>query len=393
MASCAREASDEPERGGSGLFDVSSGERIHVRTAGHGPHPVILLAGNSCSGSSFAPLLALVDRTEDVADRFTFYAFDYRGSGSSTYNHPVSSLDDFARDFSDVVRADVRLQSGGILIVGHSMGFGVAQAMVDLDPDLYLGAVSLAGIGTRGVRVLFAGNTVGHAEESGRTYLPGDWADSLDAVAFHQRRWSGALRTADRVAAMWNLVVFNDVLATDPRTGTLNELSFLHDPSYEGTIADVLNTQYMPESLYSCHRFNLSDTDLSHTNIDGTEVLIPGKNRLRGFVGKDVLLIKAVTDRGAWRGDLVIDDTITQNTMFDLRRAGASVTTVMLPAGAGYDHGFPIAHPELTLKLLIAFVEKHEISAARLDSLFGAQGYALYPTDHMGWAQEEYGGF
>lgn len=393
MASCARDVPDEMERGGTGLLEVSSGERIHVTTAGHGPHPVLLLAGNSCSGRFFAPLLDLVHHREDVAGRFTFYALDYRGSGASTYHTPISGLEDFAQDFTDVVRGDTLLQQGGITLVGHSMGFGVAQIMVDLAPELYDRVISLAGIGTRGVRVMFLGSTVGEDETTGRAYMSGDWADSLQAIAFHQRGWSGDLRTATHVARMWNMVVFNDILAVNAYTGTASGREFLDEPRYSATLEDVLNTQYMPESLYACHRFNASGTTLTHTNQDGTEVAIPGEGRLTGFAGKPVLLVKATTDRLSWRGDLVIDDTITQNTMYDLGQAGASVTTVMMPAGAGYDHGFPVAHPELTLDLLIAFAQDHAISVARLDSLFGADGYTRYSPENTDWAREAYGGF
>lgn len=390
---CGRREPVDPARGGDDLFRVRSGETIHVSKAGHGPRPVVLLAGNSCSGRSFEPLLALVESTGDVRDRFTFYALDYRGSGASTYHQPISQLEDFARDFADVVRSDPLLQQGGIVLVGHSMGFGVAQLMVDLAPELYESVISLAGIGTRGVRVLFSGSTVGHDEKTGRTYMPGDWADSLAAVAFHQRGWSGDLRTPERVAWMWNMVVFNDILAVDPRTGKVAQPSFRDEPGYATAVDDVLSTRYMPESLYACHRFNLSATTVTHTNHDGTDVEIPGEDRLTGFDGKPVLLVKATTDRASWRGDLVIDDTITQNTKHDLRQAGATVSTVLLPAEVGFDHGLPIAHPGVVLGLIVAFAETGVVTAASLDGLLGVGGYTLYSHDHVGWAEGMYGGF
>lgn len=392
LASCGRQ--DVQESKEDQLFQVSSGETIHVRMAGCGPSPVVLLAGNNCSGRSFEPLLALVEATKEIREAYTFYAFDYRGSGGSTYVHPIESLDDFARDFADIVQTDPLLQAGNITLVGHSMGFGVAQLMVDLDPSKYSGIVSLAGIGTRGVRVLFAGNTVGDDPETGLSYSTGDWADSQSAVAFHQRSWGGENRTAKNASVIWNMVVFNDVLKFDPLLGIAKEPTYLDNSGYLNAIEDVLSTVYMPESLYASHRFNATSSILQHTNRDGTSVSIPGADRTAAFEGKRVLLVKAQTDRTSWRGDLVIDDSITKNTKYDLRRAGATVTAVMLHADHGYDHGFPIHHPAETMQLIAAFAEaSDEPTAQALNSVFGAGTYELYSNAEMEWEREAYGGF
>lgn len=373
---------------------MESGETIHLRTAGRGSTPVVLLPGNNCSGASFAALLSLVEQRADVRDAYTFYALDYRGSGGSSYHRPVTALDDFAADFADVLSSDPLLRKGNITLVGHSMGFGVAQLLVDLLPDKISGVISLAGIGTRGVRVLFAGSTVGTDPATGRAYRTGDWADSVSAVAFQQRAWGGENRTAEHVRPIWNAAVFNDVLKVSPGGAGIANPAYLDDPGYEAVIADVLDTLYMPESLYACHRFNASKTTVSHTNRDGTVVVIPGSDRLGAFAGKSVLLVKGETARAMWRGDLVIDDSITQNTKADLREAGARVTVVVLDPGTGYDHGFPIHHPSETLSLITAFVESGGAPGAeRLDEIFGRGTYARYGDGETAWEREAYGGF
>jgi hypothetical protein len=123
-------------------------------------------------------------------------------------------------------------------------------------------------------------------------------------------------------------------------------------------------------------------------------VVIPGIDRLRAFEGLKVLLVKAETDRLGWRGDLVIADSITQNTKYDLRRAGARVTAVMLRPGAGYDHGFPIHHPEETLRLIAAFTESaSELSAPQLESVFGKGNATVYASKETDWERDVYGGF
>lgn len=376
------------------LIQVTSGETINVRRAGHGTAPVVLLAGNNCSGGAFDALLALVAADEDVARKYSFFAFDYRGSGGSSYHHRVESLEDFARDFADVVAGDPLLRKGNITLVGHSMGFGVAQCMVALAPSRYSGVISLAGIGTRGVRVIFVGATVGTDPESGKLWIHGDWAESIGAVAFQQRSWTGKNRTPETVAAMWNMIVYNDILKFDLATLRVTDPAYLSDPGYERSIADVLTTTYMPESLYVSHRYNATAKALEHTNHDGTKVVIPGTDRLSGFLGKNVLLVKAQTDRSAWRGDLVIADSITQNTKYDLRRAGARVTAVMLKAGIGYDHGFPIHHPKETLQLITAFIKaSSELSSAQVEPIFGQGNAVIYSDKETEWEREAFGGF
>jgi len=390
IAGCIRNAKQEREEGK--LYEVGSGETIHVRHAGGGPRPVLLLAGNNCSGASFEPLLALVEETEAVRDAYTFYALDYRGSGESTYRAPVATLEDFARDFDDVVQAEPHLQNGDAVLVGHSMGFGVAQLMVSLRPDAYSCLVSLAGIGTRGVRVLFAGSTVGVDPSTETSYRFGDWADSLAAVAFHQRAWLGETRTRETTEAVWNAIVFNDAIGYDPAKGGATNEDVLKETDYAALIDDVLSIRYMPESLYAAHRFNASGQTVSHVNRDGTTVTIPGAARLDAFYGKRVLLVKAETSRSDWRGDLVIDDSITRNTKHDLRAAGASVTAIMLRPGCGYDHGFPLHRPDETLALITRFAAGG-LSSTSLDDVLGEGVYTLYPDDERNWEQEAYGGF
>ena len=376
------------------LITVSSGERIYVRKAGHGPKPVVLIPGNNCSGICFEPIFSFVRALDRYSDAYTFYTFDYRGSGVSTYNAKVTSLGDFARDFNDIIQQDSTLREGNITLVGYSMGFGVAQKMVDLDGSKYANIVSLAGIGTRGVRVIFAPLTDGTDPVDGVTYRIGDWSDSLSATAFQQRLWEGENRTYSKLVSVWDMAVYNDILKYDIVESCLTDLAYKAHPFYEASLIDVFSIEYMPESLHSCHFFNSTATTLTHTNSNGTIVSISGTDETGAFDGKRVLLLKAKTDRTNWRGDLIIDDSITRNTKYDLKQGGAVVTAVIIAANEGYDHGFPIHHPLETLKVIAAFVEAPgELTSVELDPIIGNEKYTIYLDAETSWEWAVHGGF
>ncbi|MEW5826912.1 MAG: alpha/beta hydrolase [Candidatus Bipolaricaulota bacterium] len=391
LSSCSGPASRRVEER---TVRVSSGEAIGVLRVGRGDEAVVLLAGNNCSGEAFRELLCRVAARADVYNRYTFYALDYRGSGRSTYHHPITSLDDFAADFAEVIESDSCLRRGDLTLVGHSMGFGVAQCLAVRSRASVSRLISLAGIGTRGVRVMFSPTTGGTDPQTGKHYALGDWADSIDAVAFQQRSLWGEQRSPEDMAAAWNLVVFNEVLAYDLARMSVGDPAYLETPAYRAVLEDVQKTQYMPESLYASHMFNFAAETLSHRNQDGAVVTLPGADRLDALAGLDVLLVKAETDRLRWRGDLVIADSITQNTKYDLRVAGANVTAVMLKSGRGYDHGFPIHRPAETLQLITAFVEAGTMDRSAAAAIFGSDDVAVvYSTDERDWERETYGGF
>ncbi|MCD6238816.1 MAG: alpha/beta hydrolase [Thermotogae bacterium] len=376
------------------LVTVSSGERIYVRVAGHGPKLVVLIPGNNCSGQCFEPILSFVRSIDKYDDEYTFYAFDYRGSGKSTYHAKIASLGDFASDFNDIIQRDVTLSKGNITLVGYSMGFGVAQKMMSLDNSKYSKVISLNGIGTRGIQVIFDASSAGTDPISGKSYVGGDWVDSLSSTAFQQRSWQGKNRTYVNIKFVWDLVVYNDVLKYDIGKFCPTDATFMQDPAHDDSIRDVLSIEYMPESLLYCHFFNTTATPITHTNSNGDSVIILGTNEITAFKGKDVLLLKTKSDYANWRGDLVINDSITQNTKYDLKQAGARVTAVIIKPDEGYDHGFPISHPLQTLEMICKFIETPgELTTSEIDPILGKGKYTIYPCAETDWEMAKYGGF
>jgi len=373
-------------------------ESIYVRRAGHGAKTIVLIPGNNTSGMVFEPMLNHFRSIAALAEAYTVYTFDYRGSGRSSYNKKISALKDFALDFEKVMSKITDFPNSGVTIVGYSMGFGVAQEMVIANPGRYSDIVSLAGIGTRGVRVGFAAAQAG-TDSAGQVWSEGDWVtvtndtNGVTATGFHQRSWQGENRTYANVEFTWDLIVFQDILQYDIAAFNVKAPAFKSSQNYKNALLDVLTIQYMPESLYYSHKFNVAQADCSHTNADGAIVTIKGDGRLSTiFTGKNVMLVKATADLAAWRGDQVIHDNYTATTKYDLREAGAKVNAVMIGANQGYDHGFPISHPLETIRLIDTFLKGTLCAATAATALEGA-AINYYPDSEKIWETNIFTGF
>ncbi|GGX79063.1 alpha/beta fold hydrolase [Massilia dura] len=379
-------------------------ESIYVRKAGHGPKTIVLIPGNNTSGAAFDGMMGFFRSVDALNDAYTVYAFDYRGSGKSSYNRKITSLRDFAVDFEKVMNRIDGFPTSGVTLVGYSMGFGAALEMVIANPGRYANVVSLAGIGTRGVRVGFNAGQAG-TDTAGHSWADGDWvtvandAAGLAGTGFQQRSWQGDQRTYANVQATWDAVVYNDILKYDIgkafTPAAVTDPTFRASPNYSGSLLDGFTIQYMPESLYYSHKFNVSPVNVVKPapNADGSVVTIPGDGRLGAlFNGKRAMLVKATTDFAAWRGDQVIYDNYTATSKYDLKRAGANVTAVMINPNQGFDHGFPVAQPLATVRLIDTFI-KGDISAPGAASALGGVGIALYPNAETAWESDIFTGF
>ncbi len=378
-------------------------ESIYVRKAGHGPKTIVLIPGNNTSGVAFDGMMGVFRSVDALNDAYTVYTFDYRGSGKSSYNRKITSLKDFALDFEKAMNKIGNFPASGVTLVGYSMGFGVALEMVIANPGRYANVVSLAGIGTRGVRVGFNAGQAG-TDASGHAWANGDWvtvandAAGIAGTEFQQRSWQGDQRTYANVQATWDAVVYNDVLKYDISKAftpaAVTDPAFRASPNYGASLLDGFTIQYMPESLYYAHKFNVSPVSVVKpaANADGSVVTIAGDGRLGALLGgKRAMLVKATTDFAAWRGDQVIYDNYTATSKFDLKRAGANVTAVMINPNQGFDHGFPVARPLETVRLIDAFI-RGDIAPAAAASALGGAGVAVYPNAETAWETDTFTG-
>jgi pimeloyl-ACP methyl ester carboxylesterase len=389
---------------GSGSVVVSGArpgdpqESIYVRKVGHGPRTIVLVPGNNTSGAIFEGILQYFRSVEDLNNAYTVYAFDYRGSGFSSYNKEITGLKDFALDFEKVMDELEGFPKTGVALVGYSMGFGVALEMYIANPGRYSSLISLAGIGTRGVRISIANASQAGSDALGQQWAVGDWitvtndTKGIAGTAFQQSSWQGEARNLAGIQFVWDLLVFEDALKYDISSYKVGDVGPKAQPGYMGALLDGLGVQYMPESLYYCHKFNVSASDLTHKNGDGTVVTIPGDNRLgRLLAGKKVLLVKASTDFQNWRGDQVIYDNYTATTKYDLKKAGADVTAILIDPNQGFDHGFPVLHPLETVHLIDSFL-KGTLKASTVSAAIGGTA-KFYDSAETTWETNNFTGF
>ncbi len=387
-----------------GVLPTDPKESIYVRKVGHGPKTIVLVPGNNTSGAAFDGMLGFFRSVDALNDAYTVYTFDYRGSGRSSYNKKITSLKDFALDFEKVMNKITNFPTSDVTLVGYSMGFGAALEMLIANPGRYNNIVSLAGIGTRGIRVSFNAGQAG-TDSTGQVWANGDWVKVTNDAAgtvgaeFQQRSWQGEQRTYANVQATWDVVVYNDILKYDISkaftAAAVTDPTFRSTSNYVNSLLDGFGIQYMPESLYYSHKFNVSPVNVVKPtpNADGTVVTINGDGRLaKLLVKKNALLVKASTDFGAWRGDQVIYDNYTATSKFDLKQAGATVTAVMINPNQGYDHGFPVAKPLEAARLIDAFI-KGTLSPASASAALGNAAVTVYPNAETTWETSTFTGF
>jgi len=387
-----------------GVLASDPKESIYVRKVGHGPHTIVLVPGNNTSGATFDGMLATFRSIDALNDAYTVYTFDYRGSGKSSYNRKITALKDFALDFEKVMNQISDFPKSGVTLVGYSLGFGVGLEMLIANPNRYAKLVSLAGIGTRGVRVSFTAAQAG-TDAAGQTWANGDWVTVSDdtkgtiATEFQQRSWQGDQRTFTNVKNIWDLLVYNDVLKYDLAkaftAAAITDPTFLSVPDYTNSLIDGFYIQYMPESLYYAHKFNVSNANVTKPtpNANGAAVQIAADGRLATLLtGKQALLVKASTDFGAWRGDQVIYDNYTATSKYDLKQAGASVNAVMINPNQGFDHGFPVARPLETVRIIDTFI-KGGLTAASASTALGNATVNYYPHAETTWETNTFTGF
>lgn len=346
----------------NGVHKGSPRESIHFKKVGHGKILLILLPGNNCSGQVFDGILNQFRSDVKRNRNYTVITFDYRGSGKSSYNQPITDLSDFSYDIDAALSEFSDLKDYEISVVAYSIGFPIGIELIKMNPERYVSLLGFSPVGTRGVRAEFNETNVG-VDSCGKEWKAGDWLptendhNGIDAAAFHQREWQGSNRTFIAIKGIWDSIVFNDELKFDPAHNLAGHSPLYDNPAYVNALSDCQDIQYMPESLFYAHTYNASGIKLeARKNSDGEVVEIETGNTIDVFFGKRILLVKAKTDIENWRGDLVVDDESFSESYDDFLRVGAHVDSIHIDAGQGYDHGLIITRPAEMSTIIDQFI-------------------------------------
>lgn len=125
-------------------LDLKTGETMAYRQAGKKGPVILLIHGNMSSSVHFQPLMEMLEKD------FQVYAIDLPGFGDSTYNRPLDSLQDIAKDVGAFIE---HLDLSDINLVGWSTGGGVALETavdyVDRIRQIFL----LSSVGVQGLEL------------------------------------------------------------------------------------------------------------------------------------------------------------------------------------------------------------------------------------------------
>ena len=118
-----------------------NGETIAYRESGEGEKTLLLIHGNMTSSRHWDIL------TEKIKEKYKILAVDMRGFGQSSYNSPINSLNDFAKDIEellDILKVDI------CSVIGWSTGGGVALELAANISEKIEKVILLESVGVKG---------------------------------------------------------------------------------------------------------------------------------------------------------------------------------------------------------------------------------------------------
>ncbi len=120
---------------------LSNGEIIAYREEGVGEKNLVLIHGNMSSSKHWDILI------NEIRDNYKITAVDMRGFGESSYNTPINSLNDFAKDIEEFLNI---IGINYYSVIGWSTGGGVALELAANCPEKVENVVLLESVGVKG---------------------------------------------------------------------------------------------------------------------------------------------------------------------------------------------------------------------------------------------------
>lgn len=215
---------------------LPNGEELGYRTGGGAKgteKTLLLIHGNLVSSRHWGKLLEVLEETYKVV------AVDLRGSGISTYNSPISSFKDFARDiklFCDI------LNLKDFLLIGWSMGGGISQQFVIDYPGYAQRLILFESVPTTGYPY--------HKKDGNGEFLTDFYDNKADLLEdkIQLKPMIDALEKNDRafMKYLWDQLVFS--------------LEKPDGAEYSILVEDIYMTRNLRDAAWAAHSFNISNS-------------------------------------------------------------------------------------------------------------------------------------
>ena len=123
--------------GGLGLTTLSSGKRLNAKKVGSGPHSIIFIHGLGGDTSYYTPIMNSLGLNKDDQSQYTSLLFDLEGHGMSpTKASSKLSIESYAEDVGELIKAFDMPTQQGVTLVAHSMGCSVASLFAYHHPNM-----------------------------------------------------------------------------------------------------------------------------------------------------------------------------------------------------------------------------------------------------------------
>ncbi len=179
-------------------IELSNGETLAYREAGHGSNVLLLIHGNMSSGLHYAPIL------ERLPEGFKAYAVDLRGFGDSTYKTRINSLGDFAEDIHEFV---TKLGLKGFTMAGWSTGGGICMQYTAEHPGYADKLVLIESVSYFGFPIYKKdekGQMIFNAAYASREEMAQDPVQVAPAAAAME------MKNFDYMNMLWNMFIYSN---------------------------------------------------------------------------------------------------------------------------------------------------------------------------------------
>ena len=123
--------------GGVGLTTLPNGKKLMAKKVGTGPHTIVFVHGLGGNMNYYTPVLNQLCLNKDDHARYTSLLFDLEGHGMSpTKATSKVTIESYAQDIHDLMKALNAPEQNGVTLVAHSMGCLVAELFASQHSNL-----------------------------------------------------------------------------------------------------------------------------------------------------------------------------------------------------------------------------------------------------------------